>query len=764
MRKIKSYMAKLINTKKRKDTCIGVVSIFFIVAMISGQLIAVNAIDREISDKPSFDVEITSVTPENPVAGEDILVRGQIIPKPFETKLNSQKKRIVLVLDVSGSMNDVVSGLLWWKSTKLDELKDSAKKFINKMKNIPNIEIAIVSYSNWGEIEQTSIGNSYATIFHDISYEKNISNLEKIIDNLGAHGGTNTGDGLRKAEYALENYKSNDDKYINKSIVFMTDGMPTFYCTGPDEGYYTEIDRSNHNLGGNGREDWGITEIFQDKTNLKNSLNYAKKIGNIIKNNQEKRNVYSIGYGTNLNVSLNGVIRDILEGIFGVSYIKANDLLEEIHESMGGKPEDFYITNDNAIQGVFNNIADKIIDSYDIKNININMSFNENFTLNLGGNSIKVDDIKYVKKSEHNGIVRYEADPIEFSFVIKAKNIGKYNLLDEENNYIEFDWEKEKLKNDLKGNYVINISNSIVPNINAIIDPNIKKTANSSDTIDIRYNIDTPPFEYNIVANTKELVVNDAKVYIDLGENYDLIENNTLKKVEGVENQYILELPEIRYTLSGINNENNNKIWKQSSSNNLKYNFKIKKKHTAGYGALGFGSNENNKLVYTSFSNDKILKTIETPVITYKNYRYLSHGIYNGASNGIVSIRENTSNINFVRESSIYLGAIFNVYNGSKLELNIEDAESLINGDIKIKKINSDGEIVDCKDRTLIKNTGGKYTYEFKDIPDNGEDIIVIYNEIFNEINKKYTNTIKIDDMERKIYLNVGNNKMPELF
>ncbi|MBN1066064.1 VWA domain-containing protein [Clostridium botulinum] len=544
MRKIKSYMSKLINTKRRKDTFIGVVSIFLIVAMISGQLIVVNAIDRGISDKPSFDVEITSVTPENPVIGEDIKVDGKIIPSDF--KCNIPKKEIVLVLDTSGSMKD----------SKIKKMKNAAIEFVNKIKDVPNVKISIIEYATNAIINPTS--EYYGLFSGDYRYvdsndkfidSSNVTKLNDMIDKFEAGGGTNTGEALRRAVYLLQ---LDNDSNIDKSIVLMSDGMPTYYsvvikygwlhdlfvklvpiaeliwdhCFPKYESYYTDItdgtpvdnNRNNVYISGDGQE---------RSNNVEKSTNYATAIGNIIK--AKGYNVYSVGYA------------------LGNANSKGNILMKKIHESMGGivgKEGTFFMSDENAINEVFNNIADKIIAGYTIKDVKLNLNLNENLNLNIGGNVVNINNIKYKvdeSRSDNKEVV-YHAEPVPFSFIIKGKAPETYEDIFKDS-FINIPWNNEDIKLNVP-RININISENNLPNINAEVKSN-KNECTLNENINFNCMVAPEPFKFN--GNSEISSPKDVVILLDIstamkgkiGENKSTSNNKPQKGWDGIVEQSI---------------------------------------------------------------------------------------------------------------------------------------------------------------------------------------------------------------------------------
>ena len=231
-------------------------------------------INAGIGSKPDFDIEL-SATPTQALVGEDIIVNGVIKPKPFEAEVPA--KEIVLVLDVSGSMGDKINvkceneriqkyctshdknevddknnGWHNWKydycvqhsktgehtykstSTKISELKSACNKFIDTMKDVENLKIGIVTYSTSAEIKKIGSGSSQRALIP----ANQVSDLKGIINGLNASGGTNTGEGLRRAVYLLDSSKESNQN-ANKTVVLMSDGIPTYY-TQKNSNYYTD--------------------------------------------------------------------------------------------------------------------------------------------------------------------------------------------------------------------------------------------------------------------------------------------------------------------------------------------------------------------------------------------------------------------------------------------------------------------------------------------------------------------------------------------
>lgn len=423
--------------------------------------------------KPKIDINYLGTIPTTPMEGQDFKVRYQIVPHPFQHNL-SKPKELVMVLDISGSMNYCSThnervghkvgntNTKCTEASKISNLKTAAKNFINTMSatlddkvtpKISNLKIGIITYSTNGskaydlvELTNESGVNS-----------KNVNKLIEEIEALRAEGGTNTGDGLRKGANMLNESKTD----ANKAIIFMGDGEPTYYtyevvsgesywecnCTGTGfwgcgrnkctsgnpcryshwwnnncrqvieniNKYYTTLDYADKYVGGSGSGD-----------DDGRSLGYATIIGNIIKDKQY--NVFTIGYG------------------LGNEDSYANIKMKRIHESMGGissgEKSTFFATDAGAIDSVFSKIADALEKSYSFSDAQLDLNLSQNIqvvdgfsTSDNNGNIIKINPIVY-ELGKGNW---YTAETQTIEFTIKANKSGEFNIFQDENNLIYTD-------------------------------------------------------------------------------------------------------------------------------------------------------------------------------------------------------------------------------------------------------------------------------------------------------------------------------------
>lgn len=536
---MKNKAIKLINKKGFKF-----LSIILVISVISIAIFFKSVRSMAtIPDKPGFTISDISFDPSEPEVGEDITVSGKITPTDFEIPV--PPKEIVLVLDVSGSMDKVglcsnerihYSGEYYqyrngaWRKTtgttddycaehhkvgehdstvsanKITQLKNAAKDFIRTMKDVPNLKIGIVAFSSRGFINPNgrNYGNAYINCvdknnnaeitnyrFSDKTMlNSNDSELNTIIDSLVALGGTNTGEGLRQAANILQQ----GDKNANKSIVLMSDGIPTYFSVDSDNSnnynYYLDIDGKQ--VGNNTKPYLGGLGNENDENNNEKSKEYAKQIGGKLKGIVQ--NVYTIGYG------------------LGSHNSDGNKNMNEIHESMGGEANTFFATDVGAIDTVFQNIATQIINNYVIKGGTFNCQMISGFELTDGTNTVSIPDIKY-KKDDANSTattIRYHAEPYTFTFKIKASKAGDYSNIFKDS-YISFPWDNGTVSTAMP-NCSIKVVDNKLPNIEA----NLKEKnpiVNLGQDVTVTYEIKANSFQYK--DDSRQLLPKDVAILFD---------------------------------------------------------------------------------------------------------------------------------------------------------------------------------------------------------------------------------------------------------
>lgn len=532
--------AKKLNFKNLSALTIFIVIIALITTFIRIPEIIARA---DVASKPEFTVSIDSYEPKNAKIDEDITIHGTITPKPFEIAVPA--KEIVLVLDVSGSMAE----------TKIDNLKKAAQNFIDKMTVVPNLKIGIVTYS------------TYATIAQDLTDTANATSLKNTISNLKADGGTNTGEGLRKAAYLLNTSENKDD---NKTIVFMSDGEPTYYSEkyigkngffiGVAQGFYTSINEKTLSEDGAyiRMEGPGNSDDMQG-----NCLNYAKTIGGIIK--EKGYNVFSIGYG--------------LGNASSIGNIKMNS----IHTSMSDNTSNLYVSDTGAIDSILNTIADKILNTYTITNIDFNFNIgNDSLIEVIGGQTIRLSNLEYKKVSESNGRIRYEGEQIQFTLIIKAKIAGN-DIQIFENSNVTFQWINNETITTAVPTVKINVLDNALPNIEATLVKDQMESYKLGQEISVTYNIKPEDFIYGNMSS--QLIPKDVVLVLDNSSNMkDLMNNGGGPMI--------------------------NSLWNSMINNNLFNNKNVK------FGIVTFNSTSKIESYLTDnkvYLNDNVVKKIQPP-------------------------------------------------------------------------------------------------------------------------------------------------------
>jgi hypothetical protein len=667
-----------------------------------------------IPTEPTFIVTVDPMAKNSAMIGEDITVSGTIQPQEFQ--IATQKKQVVLVLDVSGSMS---------QEGKIGQLKIAAKEFIDNMSEVPNMEIAIVAYSSNANINPGVTKKGFIPIYQNAS---NITAFKKMINDLVANGGTNTGEGLRKAEYLFEK----GDSTANKSIVFMSDGLPTYRSVKNDvnKTFYTTIDNTNPNIGGNGSTD------ADGKSKA-----YALAIGNIIKN--QNANVFTIGYG------------------LGAANSTANLTMQDINKSMGGTDGTFFATSVGAIAQVFESIGNTIKDTYKLADVKINLDINSNFSLNVGGYEVPIGTITYRLKSEDNEKSVYEADAIPFSFTLKGQAVGDYNIL--EGAKLTYPWKGDVLSTDLPG-VGFTIVDNLLPSINANIISQTPAPANAADNITLKCKVSPENFKFDstILNQTGDKWIKvpsytfKTKLKFNLEGKFDAIAGLNPCSDAG----YNVETPEfdVKYNLVGDT---------YVAEAIIDREFTIKIKDTTDLVDLKFGpgivsyKNLLNKLTSTTINAYSL--SIDKPLTILK------HGLYGGVINNIPQIDEGNGSFSVLEGSNVMLGATINgtISDGSGVTLEIPTGVEIQDDVIRVYSYDDAGALNQIGEMISQSTSVTKNIYKYKAT---GEkyvtgNILIVYSEKLSagaEL-KAYKNSLVLPRGQRDVTINFT-GEAPDLF
>lgn len=189
------------------------------------------------------------------VVDRSYLNKGNTLSYRYDSRLGDASNAqavVAMVLDRSGSMAGNMLGETdrWGnyinvddsktdsnKHSRLKKMKAEAVRLVTKLAEKPNINISIIPF------------NSNANNPGNMLLANTPSNLTTLIStindtNLKATGGTNTGDGIRRAYYRIKEFNENVNN-INKTnknfMIILVDGVTTFASThviNREEVYY----------------------------------------------------------------------------------------------------------------------------------------------------------------------------------------------------------------------------------------------------------------------------------------------------------------------------------------------------------------------------------------------------------------------------------------------------------------------------------------------------------------------------------------------
>ncbi|OPJ61512.1 vWA domain-containing protein [Clostridium oryzae] len=308
-------------------------------------------------------------------------VTSKNIPKD-NINVTAKKKKVILVVDTSGSMRikDMAHN-----HSRAETVKNAAKKFIAKTAG-KDADIAVVPYSASAE--------AYSNEIQD--FTNSISQLDSYIDGMTIYGGTNIGDGMRKAYYML---KDIDSSAYDKYIVLLTDGQPNEWSVNNDKSYYTGGYDAPYVLG----------EDNYDSTG--DGLKYADKIGDIIA-------------GTDINTYMIAFTRD-------TDISKMKDMAGHAKAQLSSARDE------DGLNDVYDEISNQILNSFTVTSVNFREEFPANVTILDVPPGFIVDNDKHIVTGELtnlsytlDGDVYKLSNQLDFTIDIKFddKISGKYSL------------------------------------------------------------------------------------------------------------------------------------------------------------------------------------------------------------------------------------------------------------------------------------------------------------------------------------------------
>ncbi|QXM06002.1 vWA domain-containing protein [Crassaminicella indica] len=307
------------------------------------------------------------------------------------------------------------------KEMKISVMKKVTKNFLEKFKNDSRVKVALIPYASYAK-DIVFNNDNFVNLSSPTQYNNLINNINK----LQAYGGTNIGDGLRKAYY-----KFSDSDNIRKYVILMTDGEPTFHSSTTKliwNGWFYEPVEDQQYLGdGSYPNDYeyfggGNHSTYRDKI-------YANKVAkDLLVNGKHKINSFMIAFSNDAN---GAELKNIANSANGY-YKKAED--------------------GNALDEVYEQLADIIQSDFPIHGIHYEETFPNGLKvvdvsegLEIKGQKVigDIGSISYKLNKETN---TFEAEPFEFYVTLKANNIGDYKLVNNIMHYKDINGTDEQKK------------------------------------------------------------------------------------------------------------------------------------------------------------------------------------------------------------------------------------------------------------------------------------------------------------------------------
>ena len=317
---------------------------------------------------------------------ETITLNYSIQPQPIAYEKPAQKeKEIVLVIDTSGSMRWDIEGNETYNvlNQRMTIAKDTALKFIENIENNNKVKISLVSYENIAYVKEVLTTN-----FGDVKSK---------ISSLKANGGTNIGDGLRRAYYELNKGNSEAEKYI----ILLTDGEPTYHS-------YEYVRKKRVFFMGS-----GVPHDYRGGGSIatENDIDYCYKVVNdLIKTKNIMTYMVAFTEGSNKNI------------------------LQELANAAGGEYK--AAADSDALQKVYQNISNELVSDFAVSNVIFEevfpdgieiVPFSEGSDFTIEGQKVSatLDSICY---KYNQATSQYEAAPISFEVKVKGTVAGDYIL------------------------------------------------------------------------------------------------------------------------------------------------------------------------------------------------------------------------------------------------------------------------------------------------------------------------------------------------
>lgn len=248
---------------------------------------------------------------------------------------------IVLVLDVSGSMDDPING--YYSQSKIDALKDAVNGFIDKVaEKSPNSSIAVVKFASDKEYDvgngYNGSGYNYSQIVQNLTAvnEAGANSLKTAVNQLTAAGATRADYGMQHAQTIVNGAMGNGRQ---KVVIMFTDGQPSTWqsfsttvakdaikasksikdagATVYTIGCFGTTPSDNSNIGKYMNR---VSSNYPDATNMNNGTrgvgDYYKTVSSAADLNNIFQDIsHTIG-GTTVTLGSTSVLRDVISDSF----------------------------------------------------------------------------------------------------------------------------------------------------------------------------------------------------------------------------------------------------------------------------------------------------------------------------------------------------------------------------------------------------------------------------------------------------------------
>lgn len=322
------------------------------------------------------------------------------------TTTSTKPVDIVLVLDVSGSMDDPINE--YYSQNKIDALKDAVNGFIDKVaEKSPNSSIAVVKFASDKEYDvgngYNESGYNYSQIVQNLTAvnEAGANSLKAAVNQLTAAGATRADYGMQHAQTIVNGAMGNGRQ---KVVIMFTDGQPSTWqgfsttvakdaikasrsikdagATVYTIGCFGTTPSDNSNIGKYMNR---VSSNYPDATNMNNGTrgvgDYYKTVSSAADLNNIFQDIsHTIG-GTTVTLGSTSVLRDVISDSFTLPEGYKDGDIKAYSVSCTGKNGDTYTWANTPDAGKYT----VTVDPSDNKTINVtDFSYADNWVDQFG--------------------------------------------------------------------------------------------------------------------------------------------------------------------------------------------------------------------------------------------------------------------------------------------------------------------------------------------------------------------------------------------